>query len=300
MALGGSMAIRGLARRVALAAIGATIAVLGVPGVSSAASAPSCGNASDSAPHCHVEADLGAPGGIPSFTSMAGLFSAPVKLAVKAPAYSIAQIALGFGGTDIELGWIVDPGAYKDQRPHLFVYFRRIVPSQYSLIIPNFCSVGIPGENSQCPSNDYEQLSSKYSAGMAIGGTPAFFYVGFDATNDFWYIQYQNQYIARMSESWWTCGSACPDSFKAGDDASWFGEVYTPSSSYSCTPMGNGHYGSQANSASVSDMLYGNGGPTLLAASPTLDETHPGYWDSNRAYGETFTSSFQFGGPGDC
>lgn len=119
-----------------------------------------------------------------------------------------SQINLRYVAT-IELGWIVNPVAYKDQKPHLFVFFRRVLPSYLFPFEPNYCSVGIPGSKSECSSGDYQQLSSKYSAGMAIGGTPAFFYVGFDFSNNFWCIQYQNQYIAKMSESWYTCGLAC-------------------------------------------------------------------------------------------
>ena len=61
--------------------------------------------------------------------------------------------------------------------------------------------------------------------------------------------------------------------------------------------MGNGNYGSGQNSASVSGMFYGTGGP-LVAANPQLYAvTAPGYYDSNRAVNTTFTSSFSFGGP---
>lgn len=252
------------------------MAVLGVPGTSSAASAPTCGNPSteitNDPGHCYVMAVQGAPGGNPSFISMDGTFTVPSHLAVVAPAYSIAQIALSFGAADIELGWMVNPAAYHNQSPHLFVFFRRFEPSYLAPFFQNYCSVGLPGSKSECPSNDYQQLPSNYSAGMAIGGKPAFFYVAYDSSNQFWYIQYQDQYIARMSESWYTYGSACSScSYKGGDTAAWFGEVYTPNNSrtYRCTPMGNGNYGSGSNSVSVSGMSIGPG-KGLVAANPAL------------------------------
>jgi hypothetical protein len=246
-------------------------------------------------------AQLAAPGGNPIISSMAGTFTVPKTLAVKAPAYSIAQIALIGGNADIELGWIVSPGTYHGSKaPHLFVFFRRALGTPA-------CQEGlaITSLNPQCPSSDYKKLSPKYYADMTISGS-AFFYVGYDSTDNYWYIQYQNQYIAKMSEKWWTsCGAPLGicSNFKSGDNAEWYGEVYTPSSngSYPCTPMGNGYYGTSPHSASVSGMEYGTGGPKLLTAKPLmLPPTYGLYWDTNRLADEDFSSSFRFGGPGNC
>jgi hypothetical protein len=289
-------------------AIATTIAVLGVPGESSAASGPVCGNATGTVSHCLVEAQQPSYNGQPIITAMAGIFTVPKQLAVKAPAYSIGQIALWGGSTganDIELGWIVDPAEYHGSKvPHLFVFFRR---SEYGLGQGPVCQEGlvVGSENPLCPSSDYVKLSSKYSAGMPLQGPSALFYVGYDSTDNYWYIQYQDQYIAKMSAKWWTdCGilSQC-STFEGGDDADWYGEVYTPSNTggYACTPMGNGKYGSGAGSATVADMEYGTGGPTLVTATPLmLPPTYPQYWNTNRTADQDFSSSFSFGGPGDC
>ena len=283
-------------------AAGAVIAVPGPQGVSSAASGPSCGNVADTAPHCYVEADVGNPHSYPVVTSVAGRFTAPKQLAVKSPAYSRAQIAL-HGNGDIELGWLVDPAhQHGSEVPHLFVSFSRDVPQNLSPL-NDYCQEGL-NSGPECPPGDYLKLSSKYSAGMAIGGTPALFSVGFDTRDKFWYLQYQNQYIAKMAGSWWRCGVECEFEFDRG---SWSGEVYTPSSSsiYRCTPMGNGNYGSGRNAASVSDMEFRYGGSILDPAEPAAQVTlmgpdYPQYWDSDRTpggYGEYFSSSFSFGGP---
>jgi hypothetical protein len=291
-----AIAITRLRRPAALAVAGAVIAVLGMPVVSAAASAPYpvCGGIPDNLHHCYVEAVFSYPGGNPDITSMAGEFTAPRTLKVpKDGAYSIAQIALEWGYGDIELGWIVDPKIYGDQSPHLFAFFR---------YLGGACEEGIPHQTTPlCPLNNdgYVPLKSTYHAGMAIGGTPAFFYVGFDSQDNFWYIQYQDQYFAKMNSYWWYEQQKL--AFAGGDTAFWFGEVYTPSASDACTAMGNGVLGSDPGSATITDMLYGTGGPTLLPASPIMDApTWPQYWDSSRATDTTFSSSFSFGGPGDC
>jgi hypothetical protein len=264
------------------------------PGMSAAASGPSCGTPNDKAPYCYVLAEMSSPdnssGAQILITSMQGVFTVPKSLNVKAPAYTIAQIALTYGLDidTIELGWMVFPKGYpgsdKDV-PHLFVAFRR-----FSFTGPGYCQVG--GEENTCGS-DFESLTSKNIADWPIAGPTAFFYVGYDSKLGYWYIQYQNHYIARMSENWWGGG------YTGGDDAQWFGEVHT--NGFPCTPMGNGLYGTAPKSASISDMEYGIGGPTLLPASVRMDPpTYTQYWDSNRPTGQTFASSFRFGGPGDC
>jgi Neprosin len=299
---------RGFKLRMTVTAIGSVIAALGVPGISFAASGPVCGNAADTAPHCLVEAQQPSSNGQSIITSMAGLFTVPKRLNVRSPAYSIGQMALwggSSGSNDIELGWIVDPTIYHGSKvPHLFVFFRR---SLYGFGEKPACEEGLKGTKKVpvCPLSDYIELTTKYFAGMALGGGPSsqFFYVGYDSTDNYWYIQYQDKYIAKMSEDWWTnCGSsALCGSFKAGDNALWYGEVYTPNQKYSCTPMGNGKYGSGSGSATVSDMEYGTGGPTLVTASPLmLPPKYPKYWNTNRASDQDFSSSFRFGGPGDC
>ena len=299
--------VLGLKFRLTIAATAAAAAVAGTPGTSSAAAGPVCGNAADTVAHCLVQAQQPSGNGQEIITAMAGVFTVPKKLSVKSPAYSIGQIALWGGSTgsnDIELGWIVDPAEYHGSTaPHLFVFFRR---SLYGLGQGPACQEGLVAgsKNPLCPSSDYVKLSSKYSAGMVIPGPSSrLFYVGYDSADSSWYIQYEDQYIARMSENWWTdCGvlSQCGN-FEAGDNAFWYGEVYTPSSSYACTPMGNGTYGSETGSATVSDMEYGTGGPTLVTATPLmLPPTYPQYWNTNRASDQDFSSSFSYGDPGDC
>jgi Neprosin len=298
------MATRGLRFCIPAVVMGTIIALAGVPEVASAASGPVCGNAADTAAHCYVEAQQASSNGQPDIISMAGVFTVPKKLAVKAPAYSIAQITLGYYPVDVELGWIVAPGEYHGSTaPHLFVYFRRALGSP-----THQCEEGLPATSlvPRCPSNDYVKLSSEYSAGMTLSGPSAFFYVAYDKSYKSWYIQYQNQYIAKMSENWWTvCGAPLGicSNFEGTDNIFWYGEVYTPSDSgsYPCTPMGNGKYGSNSNSASVSDMEYGEGGaPLAPARALMLVPTYKKYWNTNRAAGQTFSSSFNFGGPGDC
>ena len=291
------MAMRRLRVRIWLVVFGAMVMALGIPGVSSAASQPSCGSPNDSPPYCYVTAEMSSPldssGAQIPITAVAGLFTVPSTLPVKAPAYTIAQLALSYGnGDDIELGWIVDPKATKGSDvPHLFIYFRRLVGIT-SLFT---CQVGL-GENT-CGS-DFQTLTSQNLANLAIHGPTAFFYVGYDSTLGYWYIQYQNQYIARMSAKWWGFDSGVFN-FTGGDGVGWWGEVHT--NGVPCTPMGNGYYGTSSKSASISDMEYGIGGPTLVPATALMDPpTYAQYWDSNQPSSKTFTSSFHFGGPGDC
>jgi hypothetical protein len=282
----------GLCRSSALVMIAAMIMTLETPGVSSVASPPACGNANATSDHCYVGAAFDDAGG--HITSMTGLFTTPKKLAVKSPAYSIAQIALESPSADIELGWIVSPSNYHNQSPHLFVFFRGGINEHY-------CEDGIPGDAyaPPCPLSDsagYVNLPSKYFPGMNIGGTSSFFYVGYDSQDNFWYIQYQNQYIGKMSGLWWG-RSLSGFNFTGGELAAWYGEVAYPNASYACTPMGNGIYGSHKNSATISDMLYGTGNGFSAAPVQLSRMDYPGYWDSNMKLNQRFSSSFSFGGP---
>lgn len=117
---GGVMVTRVLRLGVTVAVMGAIIAVLGMPGVASAASGPVCGNPADTAAHCYVQAQQASPNGQPDLISMVGVFTVPSKLAVKAPAYSIAEISLGYYPVQVELGWIVAPGQYHGSTAPIF------------------------------------------------------------------------------------------------------------------------------------------------------------------------------------
>lgn len=286
---GAMMVRRGLWPRVVLAAAGTIVATLGAPGLASAASAPSCGDVNGLPHHCYVQAVFGYPGGQPDISSLTGYFTVPSKLAVKSPAYSIAQFALEYGSSDIELGWLVSPANYHNDYPHLFVFFRR--PSGGP------CEEGIPRETKvpYCPSNDYINLQSKYFPGMTMPGKPAFFAVGYNSQTNYWYIQYQDQYFGKMNGNWWSGGNPL-FTFSGGDTAFWYGEVYFPKASYVCTPMGNGRYGSLAKAATISDMRYGTGGSLSQAPADISEITYPKYWDSNAKVGQQVTS-FSFGGP---
>lgn len=264
-------------------------------GVSSAASRPNCGTPTDGGPYCYVMATMNAPTG-QTVNSVAGTFTVPQHLEVTAPAYTIAQIAITgpnsvHGVNSIELGWAVT--GHNLGVPHLFIYFRRL----YGDAAGDNCQVGL-GKNTCASTGDFQSLTSQNLANLVVSAPSALFYMGYDSTLGYWYIQYQNHYIARMSEGWW---SSVLSNFTGGNKAEWYGEVHTDG--VSCTAMGNGVLGSSAvTAANVSGMEWGNGINPMSPATATMsyNTKYSNYWNSDYPNDQTFTSSFSFGGPGDC
>jgi hypothetical protein len=227
---------------------------------------------------------------------MGGNFTEPGTLQGIAPGeYSIGQLALLAASGDVEFGWLVDASAYGDHYPHLFLALRAAGNPNH------LCEIGVPKSAQQpgafCPAGTYQQLSATFRPGMAVGGalkngaTPVLYHVNYH--QGFWWFQYKaSGWIGKVSEAYW---SNLGDSFTAGSEASWFGEV---ESSDPCTPMGTGIYATQPGAAQVTKMFYEKpAGGKLTAAATITSATDSRYWGDSTP-GPTF-SSFRYGGPYD-
>jgi Neprosin len=167
----------------------------------------------------------------------------------------------------VEVGWTVDPGVNDSPNPHLFVFhWVNGVPTCY-----NGCG--------------WVQVSTTRYPGMPVTVTSTPQQYGMTYYQGNWWISYQNEWIGYFPGTLWGGG------FTQLGLAEWFGEVYafTPQT---CTDMGNGLYGSDANAASINNIFLINGGAFS-----------PGFFQTNSALYQIFDLGgyrFRYGGPGAC
>jgi Neprosin len=276
------------------------------PGISLAASSaastpPNCGGPASNPHHCFVAAEEN--WGSPIVTGLGASFTEPSQLpGVKSNgnSYSITQLWLAsqtqFYYKIIEYGWIVDPAVYHNHFPHLFIDLR-FAGVNGNIVKP--CFIGIPGNN-PCPLSVYTPLSTKYYAGMAVGGalhqSTGFYYIGY--YQGWWWIQYKNQWLGKVNTSFWSLPTPIvnvPTGFAAANYGAWWGEV--ASDNNPCTPMGNGTYGSHAGAAKITNMVYGTSAGAFPAKANISQVTDGQYWTTNiKSVDQTF-SSFGYGGP---
>lgn len=167
----------------------------------------------------------------------------------------------------VEIGWTVDPGVNGDYRPHLFVYH------------------WVNGQGSCYNGCGFVQTSSTVRAGMALspGSTGTFTLYNYGGN---WWAYYNNVPFGYFPGSLWN------GAFTTAYSIASFGEV-AASSQPSCTQMGDGVYGSNSGSSSISDFqLYGSSSAPRF----TMTETDP----SSYNYGSVTGTSFNLGGPGGC
>ncbi|MFJ7248755.1 neprosin family prolyl endopeptidase [Kitasatospora sp. NPDC098652] len=190
---------------------------------------------------------------------------------VPANGHSLQELSLqSTGGTvsgnTVEIGWTVDPQVNGDYLPHLFVFhWINGQPTSYN--------------------TGFVPTSSTVRPGMALppGGSVR---LAWWNSNGNWWAYYDNTPIGYFPGSTWS------GTFTTAQIVSAFGEVAADSQT-SCTQMGDGLYGSQAGSSSISDyQLYGSSDQPRF----TVSATDPSYYN----YGAASATSFRLGGPGAC
>jgi len=254
---------------------------------------PNCAN-TGGAYHCYVTARQAFSQ--PTANGIAAQLSEPASLpGVGADGYSIGQLALISSGPilqkAIEFGWMVNPSKWGDSRPHLFIALR-FAPGAGT------CFVGIPnlvGDERSCPANTYVQLSSTLRPGSAVGSSaaPQMYHMGYFGNNKAWWIQYGNQWLGYVNESYWgTLG------FAKGNELQWYGEVVF--SNNPCIPMGNSKAGSDPSATSIAGMFYEV--PTgVVSSQAALSQSDSRFWTAgNTSTSGTGVNGFRYGGRGSC
>ena len=131
----------------------------------------------------------------------------------------------------MEFGWDVDPSLYNDNLPHLFVYhFLNGQPTCYNAcgFVPIDNPKGIvPGET-------------------LAAGVSARYQILYSGASKEWLISYNGNEIGYFPESIWG------GKFTKSSDETAFGEVASMSSSEPCSQMGDGVFGSNTGSTTVS------------------------------------------------
>ena len=168
----------------------------------------------------------------------------------------------------VEVGWTVDPGLNGDALPHLFVFhWVNGAPTCY-----NGCG--------------FVQVSSAVHPGGTVRPGESQSYAIAHADGK-WWVEYAGTWFGYFPDSLWNGAYT-----KAGFSQP-FGEVATKGPN-SCTMMGNGIYGTQPGSATVSRFNLVNPAVPVPALEPLV--TDPAHYNQ----GNLSSAAFRLGGPGAC
>jgi neprosin-like protein len=180
-----------------------------------------------------------------------------------------------------ETGWIESPGLYPDVQTHLFDSMSDC---------GTYPGSGYVGAGTAIP---WTQVQPTPYPNMIITHDDYVHVYAAEFYNGNMWFDYDNVWYGYIPGSAWACHT--PD----GERMEFGGEVATPEYE-TCTDMGNGLKGTQANSATVVETQYhrpGYEGRTNLKIRLGTDTTqyNEGQWNpSTNPYG------FHYGGPGWC
>lgn len=206
------------------------------------------------------------------------------------------------GQSTIEEGWTEAPGQYPDVLPHLFVamsdagVYPCAVAANYSQCASGYIGLGscTNGAGQPVPCIPWVQVSTRRYPNMVVthDDTTHSYAVDEGGGHIDWWIWYDGEWIGYIPNSAWTRHYPVVNLIEAG------GEVATPLSEYStCTDMGNGLYGTQPNSATVTSTQYST---SNAWHTPSLS----GYSSDSAQYNDGYLapggSTFHYGGPGWC
>jgi len=171
----------------------------------------------------------------------------------------------------VEIGWTVDRGLNGDSNPHLFVFsWVNGNPNCY-----NGCG--------------YVQYSNTFRPGQAVAGDGSVYLYAIEYYQGNWWLYSQNQWLGYFPGTLWSNQGV---NFSQVGLVQWFGEV--SSGGGSGTQMGNGIYGSNSGSATITNASFITSVTTATAANLSVNATDPSCYNS----GVINTSAFGFGGPG--
>ncbi|HUD08042.1 MAG TPA: neprosin family prolyl endopeptidase [Candidatus Saccharimonadales bacterium] len=175
----------------------------------------------------------------------------------------------------VEFGWDVDPSLYNDNLPHLFVYhFLNGQPTCYNAcgFVPIDNPKGIvPGET-------------------LAAGVSARYQILYSGASKEWLISYNGNEIGYFPESIWG------GKFTKSSDETAFGEVASMSSSEPCSQMGDGVFGSNTGSTTISKFDLIDPRPIATGAQMLFSSTVSSLYN----VGHETADGFRFGGPGEA
>jgi MYXO-CTERM domain-containing protein len=232
------------------------------------------------APHASARAD-------PVFFLYAGYIDSPVG-AVSAGAgammkqgdpglaagdsHSLGELAVisSDGKQIVEIGWHVDPLVNEDLQPRLFIFH------------------WVDGQPTCYNGCGFVSTSTVVTPGMRVdaGATEAY---QIELRGADWWLSYKGQDLGYFPGSLWTTTP-----YSAAGYIQWFGEIAAATAS-SCSEMGNGLFGSDPGAASMTGLYkIMPGGQHVPADGRTGTVTNAANWK----IGQTTSTSFSFGGPG--
>ncbi|HWF51693.1 MAG TPA: hypothetical protein VG294_13730 [Solirubrobacteraceae bacterium] len=184
-----------------------------------------------------------------------------------------------------ETGWTEAPGQYPDVQTHLFAAM-----SDCGVYPGNGGYVGINGIS-------WVQVSPSVYPNMVITHDDTTHVYAVEAYQGSMWFDYDGSWYGYIPGGAWGCH------FPFGDLIQFGGEVATPEYQ-TCTDMGNGLFGTQANSATVTDSNYYSvspyhQGPTSIQAGYMSDQPqyNVGQWAPTPGQQ---VDAFHYGGPGWC
>jgi hypothetical protein len=184
------------------------------------------------------------------------------------------------GQSTVELGWTEAPGQYPDVEVHLFVAMED--GGEYR-----------EGGYIGLSSIPWVQTSSTAFPNMIISHTDHIHFYAIKESGGNWWIWYEGQYLGYIPHTAWVHHFPKPHLLE------WGGEVATPEE-YTCTDMGNGHYGNESVSAAVTYTFWVNSfyaEPSELEGfASDFSQYNPQQWYPTKG----LPYEFHYGGPGWC
>jgi hypothetical protein len=184
------------------------------------------------------------------------------------------------GPSTIEMGWIEAPGQYPDVETHLFLAMSDL---------GNYKEGGYIGL-STIP---WVQVSGSVYPNMIITHDDRVHGYAIEERSGNWWYYYDGTWIGYVPHSAWKKHFPNVNEIEVG------GEVFTPEFS-TCTDMGNGLYGTQANSAGVVFTWWLNHSLGKIAEFSEANMTDVKQYTDGQWSPATNADSFHYGGPGWC
>jgi hypothetical protein len=184
------------------------------------------------------------------------------------------------GKSTVEEGWTEAPGQYPDVEPHLFV--ARKDAGEYT----NTGYAGAGGVS-------WIQVSESEYPNMVVTHDDRVHSYAVEERGGNWWVWYDGAWIGYLPHSAWVKHFPSVSEIRAG------GEVETPEES-TCTDMGNGLYGTQANSATVVFTWWENASVAEDASFEGFATADPVYNIGQWLPSHTEPYGFHYGGPGWC
>jgi Neprosin len=171
----------------------------------------------------------------------------------------------------VEIGWNVDRGVNGDANTHLFVFS------------------WVNGTGNCYNGCGYVQYSSSVRPGQVIAGDGSSYSYAIQYFSGNWWLYSQNQWVGYFPGTLWSNQGV---NFTQVGLVQWFGEV--AANGGSGTQMGNGVFGSNSGSATITSTALINADGSTTPANPSVNDTDPSCFNHRTISSD----SFGYGGPG--